>query len=725
VKTTLSLGIATLLLPALLPFAAVGADFYVAPDGKDANPGTAAAPFATVARARDTVRQKVAAGLDHNVVVQIHGGVYPQTETLVFGLEDSGTEKHSITYAAAPGEKVVLSGGRTITGWKKGNGQVWTTEIPEVKAGKWYFRQFFVGGCRAIRARTPNAGEWWVTKDAGKNSDANNATVTLGVDHPIRAWKNVGDVEVNWLINNDGTRKRLGSVNEANNTFTLPPPHRWPHGMSGEYNISFPRGGLQCYFENALEMLDQPGEWYLDRQTGVLSYWPRPGEDLTKVEVVAPVLQNTLLSLQGTPERHVRNVHFRGIRVAHVDWPLPPWGFTGMFGCLQLREEDGAKKYYYWIDAAVNLKYARGCGFVDGAVECAGAIGLAMLNGCAENIIEGNDIRELGGGGMVMGTIRNRDTWRWADPMQAGEHKGYRIANNHVHDCGHDYFGSVGIFSGMTQDSVFAHNLIHDIAYTGIVISGNEAPPTLMVAQNNLVEYNHIYNVMKATVDGSAIYLSFPQLGWGAVIRGNLMHDTGKGWGGLYLDPVGMRQGCAGYRFQDNLVYHAPYPHFEGGGFIAGDNPSVDGFNPWTDNILVKGDAPSPELVEAFQTLAGLEPPYRRALLGVETPQLQLHRLMEANRADEVWSTQQFHWPAKNAGLVLAFRRTGCAESTKTVRLRGLNPDGRYEVTGVGQKTPQTITGKTLMEQGLTVEIAQKPTDPMVPNFAVLKYRQQ
>ena len=125
-------------------------------------------------------------GLDHDVVVLIRGGTYPQTQTLVFGPEDSGTEKHSITYAAAPGEKVVLSGGRTITGWKRGAGAIWTAELPEVKAGKWYFRQLFVDGRRAIRARTPNAGQWWTLKPRAGNRDANDATITLGVDHPIR-----------------------------------------------------------------------------------------------------------------------------------------------------------------------------------------------------------------------------------------------------------------------------------------------------------------------------------------------------------------------------------------------------------------------------------------------------------------------------------------------------------------------------------------------------------
>ena len=131
-------------------------DFYVAVNGKDTNPGTAAAPFASMARAREAVRAKVVAGLTGDILVQIGGGVYSLEETLTFGPEDSGTEQHSVTYAAAPGERVVLSGGRRIAGWKKGAGDIWTAEIPEVKAGRWYFRQLFVDGKRAVRARTPN-----------------------------------------------------------------------------------------------------------------------------------------------------------------------------------------------------------------------------------------------------------------------------------------------------------------------------------------------------------------------------------------------------------------------------------------------------------------------------------------------------------------------------------------------------------------------------------------
>ncbi|MBN1341239.1 MAG: right-handed parallel beta-helix repeat-containing protein [Phycisphaerae bacterium] len=601
--------------------------YYVAPTGKDTNPGTAAEPFATVGRARDEVRKRIAGGLDRDIVVLIRGGTYPQTETLAFGPEDSGTDTHSITYAAAPGEKVVLSGGRAIAGWKRGPGTVWTAELPEVRAGKWYFRQLFVAGRRAIRARTPNRPAWWKLVPRPDNSDANGATITLGVDHPIGAWKNVSDVEVIWLNNNDASRKRLGSVRQGDNTFTLPPPHQWPHGLPVEYNIGFPSKGFPCYFENALEMLDEPGEWYLDRSTSVLSYWPREGEDLTRDEVIAPLVQSTLLAIRGTPERPVRNLHFQGIRVTYVDWPLPAYGFTSMFGCLQVLEQSdppGAKKML-WIDAAVSFRHARGCNFTRGAVEHAGAIGLSLLNGCAENVIEGNDLHDLGGGGITAGQLRNRDTWKWADPLGKDDHKGYRIANNHIHDCGADYIGAVGICAVLTQDVVIAHNLIHDISYAGIVLSGNETPEPdyAKFAKSAAVEYNHIHDVLKVAVDGAGIYASFPHAGSGAAIRGNLIHDLRPNpsnprevgpWSaaGIYLDGVRPQLGCRDYRIEDNLVYKTTAPLF----FCA---CGPEG-NHILNNVFLPAGVPAKESLEAAQSRAGLEPAYRRALLGASGP---------------------------------------------------------------------------------------------------------
>ena len=602
------------------------ADFTVAVSGKDTNRGTAMAPFATLAKAREAVREKIKAGLAKDLVVEIRGGTYPVTETLTFGPEDSGTERFSITYAAAPGEKVVLSGGRKITGWKKGTNEIWTAEIPEVKAGGWYPRQLFVNGQRAIRARTPNADDktpWWKIKSSDAKPgapDQNSTPITVSVDHPIKAWKNITDVELIYLNNNDGSRKRVGAVDEAGQSCTLPPPHQWPPTvLPGEYQIGHPVRPYACYFENALEMLDEPGEWYLDRTTGVLAYWPRPGENLKESEVIAPVVQNTLLAVTGVAEQPVRNLHFKGIHVEHVDRSLPSCGYAAMFGCLQVTSDGGKPPIrFVWIEAAVSFKYARACNFTDGGVARVGGIGLSLLNGCTRNVIEGNQIFDLGGGGVTAGAIRNRDTWKWADPIAPDDHQGYRIANNYIHDCGADYFGAIGIFVGLTQEALVSHNLIHDTAYAGIVFSGNETP--LQFARNNVVEYNHLHHVQKMAVDGGGIYAASPHADRGIVIRGNLIHDItgnpvarGPGWWsgpGIYLDAFDAAGGCINYLLEGNVIYRVVKP-------IA-INGSSQGVTIRPDNTCVEQGTPPKEVLDAIQAKAGLEPAYRQ--LSVKTP---------------------------------------------------------------------------------------------------------
>ena len=132
---------------------------------------------------------------------------------------------------------------------------------------------------------------------------------------PIKAWKNISDVELVWIHNHTGSRKRLAGVDEAAQTFVLRPPYVLavpPESFCPGAQHPLPSIGKACYFENALEMLSQPGEWYLDRRSGVLSYWPRAGEDLAQAEVVAPRVQKTLIAVTGLRERPVRNLHFNG-----------------------------------------------------------------------------------------------------------------------------------------------------------------------------------------------------------------------------------------------------------------------------------------------------------------------------------------------------------------------------------------------------------------------------
>ena len=154
-------------LPHLVRRRVPEAAFYVSPDGDDGCSGRLAAPnaegsdgpFATLHRARDAVRGlKARGGLQQPVLVLVRRGTHYLCEPLVLGPEDSGTEACPVTYAACPGEEVVLSGGRLIPGpWETDDGEVFRTHLPDVKAGTWWFRQLRAGRERQPRARHPNA----------------------------------------------------------------------------------------------------------------------------------------------------------------------------------------------------------------------------------------------------------------------------------------------------------------------------------------------------------------------------------------------------------------------------------------------------------------------------------------------------------------------------------------------------------------------------------------
>ena len=134
------------------------------------------------------------------------------------------------------------------------------------------------------------------------------------------------------------------------------------------------------------------------------------------------------------------------------------------------------------------------------------------------------------------------------------------------------------------------------------------------MAKNNTVEYNDIYHVMQTAVDGAGIYVSFPQSGRGALVRGNWIRDLrpappkirGCG-GGIYLDGVRPELGCRGYRFEGNVVYRTANPLVFCQASMAG--------NTWKDNIFAV-DPPPQSAIDQIARQAGLEPPYRQKLLG-------------------------------------------------------------------------------------------------------------
>lgn len=566
------------------------ADFWVAAQGSDTNPGTAEKPFATLKQAKRAVAQRVAAGLNQDVVVMICGGTYELDETLVFGPEDSGTEKHSITYRAYPGENVVLSGGRRVTGWRPAAGGLWTAQVPRSTQEAWNSRNFYVNGRRAVRARIPNpkdTPDCWQLVGAELTADLKRFTLTLAPGL-VKNWQNPGQIEVmvagNWEIN----RKRLESVDEKTNTVVLAPPH-----IAGPDYI-FPSRGRWCYFAGAREFLDQPGEWHLDASTGQLTYWPLPGEDLARAETVLGVLPQ-LVRIAGQPDRPVRNLHFQGICFQYTDWQIPPGGYQGIqaghFATAPAAGADAPR----WprITAAVLALYAHGCTFQDGAFACLGGCGIELADGCRGNLIQGNRVYEVGSNGINVGGPNDEQL----------APKDNRVLNNHVHACGRDDYGAVGIWVGMSQRTRVAHNLVHDLPYTGISV-GWQWNPQPTACKEHLVEYNHVYDVMNRLCDGGCIYtLGFQP---GTIIRGNHLHDVhrsqlaqGAPNNGMFID-----EGSKGFLFEQNVIYNTSAE-------LVRFNQCQKDWHTWRDNHFGEA-AVVKESGKEIIAKAGPEPPYRQ-----------------------------------------------------------------------------------------------------------------
>jgi hypothetical protein len=273
---------------------------YVATDGADTNPGTMSQPVKTVAKARDLVRA-MTASMSADITVYLRGGTYPLASTLTFANADSGKNGFYVKYVAYPGEQPIITGGKAITGWMTsdaGNGVYSASGITIP------FRQLYVNGVKAIRARTPNLGAngaFAFNRLTSADNGAQNIQVAAA---EVANWNNFTKVEMHVMTGWGDNTLRLASFTTSGSTaylnvqspentivFTRPFPHLG--GQFGGFTRHF------YYFENAFEFLDQPGEWYLDETKNVLYYRPRTGEEIPKATFVAPMVE-TLLSVKGT-----------------------------------------------------------------------------------------------------------------------------------------------------------------------------------------------------------------------------------------------------------------------------------------------------------------------------------------------------------------------------------------------------------------------------------------
>lgn len=534
--------------------------YFVTTNGNDAwsgrldtpNRNRTDGPFATLTRAVTAVRESRSrtSNVPEHATILIREGSYFLDKPLVLGPDDS-----QLLLGAYRNEKPVLSGGRRISGWKEaqlGGRNLWAADVPQVRDGKWFFRELWISGKRAIRARHPNHGYFSVAVLPDANPDWTKGNTRFRFrEGDLKAWADATNAEV--VVFNRWVESRLPivsvDVNERIVTF-------------GKRSVFQLAPGDLYYVEHAPDILDNPGEWYLDRTAGRVYYEPQPSETIDKIEAIAPVLSQ-LVRIEGKPEakQFVERVEFKGLAFSRTEWCFPD-GFQSAKVKPHIMPQPeagvgGFSQAAIGVPGAVWGEGAHECIFENCTFANLGNYGLELARGCVSNRIVGCEFVDLGAGGIKIGetTIRQNEL------EQSGDNE---IADCEIHDGGKMFASAIGIWIGQSANNRITHNLIHDFYYTGISIGWTWGyGPSL--ATNNLVAFNHVHHIgVKSDGDGpilsdmGGIYTLGKQPG--TRILNNLWHDIAGlrygGWG-IYFD-----EGSSGILAQDNVICRTTHGGF-------------------------------------------------------------------------------------------------------------------------------------------------------------------
>ena len=565
---------ATFCLVGSLGFAQEQATFYVAPSGSDSNPGTEAAPFKTITKAQKAVRE-INGTMTGDIVVYLREGTYQLNSTVNFDERDGGKDGHYVRYKAYKGENPLITGGKPITGWTIHDeaNNIWKAEGVDG-----LFRQMYVNGKKAIRARFPNLksnGDHNFFR-LNKVDSAGSAFLLNNSDIGETNWKNQNKIEIHLMIAWAESILRLDSIQGRGNVSRYVPQQpergklfRRKYPMLGTAFMSDPPKQQVYYLENAYEFIDAPGEWYLDETTGTVYYKAREGENMGTANVVAPNI-NTLFSILGKDTKtKVGYMEFDGLHFAHSNYLRPSEeGFldlqAGMFN-IEVMEENGrlgSNKFLLWRpDAGFRVENAhhmkiRNCTFTQMA-----ANGLDMVSGTNDDLVEGNVFYEIGANGIMLGKFSQDSLTEIHIPYNPTDKDEISTRDtlryNLITNVTNEHQGAVGIGAGYPRYVVIENNEVSYTNYSGISVGyGWTKSETAMT--NNKINKNNIHHISRLLCDSGPIYTLSNQ-GTGSEIKENYLHDYGASeWSDYWVLPIYLDEGSSGFTVENNSYKNSP-----------------------------------------------------------------------------------------------------------------------------------------------------------------------